>query len=116
MQRINNLQTLKNRRIELRKNPTKSENIIWQYLKNKGIGVKFRREHSISGYILDFYCIEKNLIIEVDGGVHNTEEAREYDEVRDKFFTDLDFKVLRFSNGEVENNIHNVIAKIKSYL
>jgi len=62
---------------------------------------------------LDFYCIEKKLIVEVDGEIHNSPEAKEYDEVRDKFFTDLDYKVLRFSNSQVRNNIDNVIEKIK---
>ena len=62
---------------------------------------------------MDFYCIEKKLIVEVDGEIHNSPEAKEYDEVRDKFFTDLDYKVLRFSNSQVRNNIDNVIEKIK---
>ena len=65
---------------------------------------------------MDFYCKEKRLIIEIDGGIHRTKEAREYDKVRDKYFTELDYKVLRFKNDEIENDINGVITKIKSYL
>lgn len=102
------------RRRELRNNQTKTEDILWQYLRGKKLGVKFRRQHSIGGYILDFYCIDKKLVIEIDGDVHNTVDAREYDRARDKFFTDLGFEVLRFKNSEIEEDVELVIQKIKS--
>jgi len=70
----------------------------------------------VGGYILDFYCKEKRLIVEIDGGIHQTKEAREYDAVRDKFLTELDYKVLRFTNNEVEKDIRKVVEKIKNYL
>jgi very-short-patch-repair endonuclease len=85
-------------------------------LKDKRLGIKFRRQHSVGGYILDFYCREKKLVIEIDGGVHLAPGAREYDEVRDKFFRELDYRVLRFRNDEVEENIKRVIEKIQNYL
>ncbi len=113
MERINNLNNLLDRRRELRNNPTKAEDILWDYLRNKKLGVKFRRQHSIGGYILDFYCIEKKLVIEVDGEIHNKSENKEYDEIRDRFFVDMGFTVLRFTNQEVENNIDLVMEKIK---
>ena len=78
--------------------------------------MKFRRQHSISGYILDFYCKEKRLIIEIDGEIHKKRENKEYDDVRDKYFTELNYKVLRFTNDEVENEIKEVVEKIKNYL
>ena len=65
---------------------------------------------------MDFYCPEKKLIVELDGEVHDTQEAKEYDQVRDKFFTELNYKVLRFKNDEVVKDVKRVIAKIKSYL
>lgn len=70
----------------------------------------------MGGYILDFYCHPRKLIIELDGEIHNTKENKEYDGVRDKFFTELGYKVLRFSNFEVESNVKGVVEKIKNYL
>ncbi|MEK7635054.1 MAG: endonuclease domain-containing protein [Patescibacteria group bacterium] len=110
---VHNNQILEERRRELRKNQTKTEEILWWYLRGQKLGVKFKRQHSIGGYILDFYCPEKKLIIELDGEVHNTKEAREYDEVRDKYFRELDYKILRFENREVENDIEKVLEKIE---
>ena len=89
---------------------------MWWYLKNEKLGRKFRRQHSVGGYILDFYCREKKLIIELDGGIHQTVEAKEYDQIRDKYFTDLEYKVVRFLNEEVEKNIDEVLKKIKYHL
>ena len=62
---------------------------------------------------MDFYCAEKKLIIELDGEVHDTREAKEYDAVRDKYFADLDYKTIRFLNKEAENNVEKVLEKIK---
>jgi very-short-patch-repair endonuclease len=116
MRRIHNLRILSSRRIELRQNQTPTEEKLWWYLKDKRLGQKFRRQHSVGGYILDFYCKEKRLIIELDGEVHNSKEAREYDKVRDRFFAGLDYKVLRFKNSEVESDIEVVIRTIKANL
>ncbi len=116
MAKLHNIQKLADRRKELRKNPTVAEKTLWWYLKDKSLGVKFRRQHSTGGYIVDFYCKETKLIIELDGEIHNTQESREYDSVRDKFFTQLGYTVLRFPNIEVENNIEGVLRKIKLHL
>lgn len=85
-------------------------------MKDKRLGVKFRRQHSISGYILDFFCKEKRLIIEIDGKIHQQKKNKEYDEVRDKFLTSLDYKVLRFTNEQVESDINKIIEEIKMNL
>jgi|SRR3989344_2758605 len=114
--KIHNIHVLADRRKELRTNQTPQEEKLWWYLRGKQLGYKFRRQHSIGGYILDFYCPEKKLIVELDGEVHDTQEAKEYDQVRDKFFTELNYKVLRFKNDEVVKDVKRVIAKIKSYL
>lgn len=111
---IHNNEVFKERRKELRKNQTKTEEKLWFELRHEKLGYKFKRQHSIGGYILDFYCPQKKLIIELDGEIHNTTEAREYDMVRDKYFTELDYTVLRFLNREVENNVEKVLTAIKS--
>lgn len=97
----------------LRNNSTKQEIILWQYLKQKQLGVKFRRQQPIGPYIVDFICFEKNLIIELDGGQHNDNEKLLTDEERTKYLESRGFKVLRFWNNEVNNNIEGVIKYIK---
>lgn len=116
MPKIHNIHKLVSRRKKLRKNQTPEEEKLWWYLKDEGLGVKFRRQHSVGDYIADFYCVKNKLIIEIDGEIHNTKEAKEYDNTRDKFFIELGYTVLRFSNFEVKNNIKEVIEKIKNYL
>ena len=116
MVEINNISQLLDRRRKLRKNQTPQEEKLWWYLKDKRLGVKFRRQHSIGRYILDFYCTEKKLIIELDGKIHEEEESREYDQVRDKFFKELGFIVLRFPNTEIEQNINEVLKTIQNHL
>ena len=76
-------------------------------------GYKFRRQISIGPYIVDFYCPEKRLIVEIDGGHHNNDDARNYDRYRTKYFESLNMCVLRFWNSEVENSIDLVLEKIK---
>ena len=116
MPMVHDNKILKDRRIELRKNQTKAEEMLWWYLRGQKLGVKFKRQHGIGGYIADFYCANKKLVIELDGNVHESKEAREYDEVRDKHFKELGFTTIRFWNDEVENNIREVLEKIKNYL
>jgi len=114
MTRIYSLVKFKERRRELRKRATTQEDLLWDKLRNRKIGCKFRRQHSVGGYILDFYCKEKRLLIEVDGGIHVKSDAKEYDEVRDKYFKELNFIILRIKNDEIEKNIDKVVEKIKS--
>ena len=111
---VHNNQILGERRRELRKNQTKTEEILWWYLRDQKMGLKFKRQHSVGGYILDFYCPQKKLIIELDGEIHNTKEAKEYDLVRDKYFEELGYVTLRFFNKEVENCVGKVLDKIKN--
>jgi len=96
---------------EMRKNPTEAEAILWNYLKAKQTGYKIRRQHPIVNYIADFVCIEKKLIIEVDGGIH--EQTKEEDEERTKVLNEYGFSVIRFKNEEVIGNIEDVVQKIK---
>ena len=80
------------------------------------MGIKFRRQHSIGGYIADFYCPLKKLVIEIDGSQHFEKEAEEYDKIRSDYFKGLDIKVLRFTNAEINTNMDGVVLKIQSKL
>jgi very-short-patch-repair endonuclease len=102
------------RRRELRKSLTPQELKLWFYLKNKKLGVKFRRQHGIGPYIVDFYCKEKGLVIEIDGSSHKN--LKEYDKERDSYIETLGMKVLRFWNGEIDKNIDEVLKRIKKHL
>jgi very-short-patch-repair endonuclease len=96
----------------LRDNMTRYEKILWEKLKSKQIsGLRFRRQHPINFFIADFYCHEARLVIEIDGEIHN--QQRGYDDGRSAEMEKYFIKVIRFSNSEVENNIDNVITKIK---
>ena len=97
---------------EMRKNSTPAEDILWQEVRGKKIlGLKFRRQHAIEDYIVDFVNLEYGLVIEVDGSVHS--QQQEYDQYRTEFLEYHGFTVIRFSNDEVENNIVSVINTIK---
>jgi len=100
----------------LRKNSTKAEQVLWNELRGKKLGVKFRRQHGVGRYILDFYCSSKKLSIEIDGGIHKISENKEYDQERTDFVRNLGIKELRFSNEEVQNNLSHVINAIRDEL
>lgn len=96
-----------------RSNPTEAENIFWQLVRGKKLnGFKFRRQHIIGNYIADFACIEKNLVIEIDGLIHALPEHQESDEIRTEKLNELGFRVLRFTNDEIIGDPDNVIKKV----
>jgi very-short-patch-repair endonuclease len=98
----------------LRSNMTESEKLLWNRLNNKQInGLKFRRQHPINQFIVDFYCHQAKLVIELDGGIHNKRQVAEHDTGREAMLTNYGLKILRFKNEEVLFNIENVISKIK---
>ncbi|MCA0349451.1 MAG: class I tRNA ligase family protein [Bacteroidetes bacterium] len=101
---------------ENRKNPTEAENILWNQLRNKNLGDKFRQQHLIDDFIVDFVCLSKNLIIEVDGGYHETKEQKELDEERTFILNKKGYKVIRFSNEEVLRNSSKVLEIINEAL
>ena len=107
---------LKERAREMRKKPTQAEDVLWQALRNEGIGYKFRRQHPFGEYIADFICFETSVVIEVDGGYHQTPEQSNSDMLRDIFFRKKGFDVLRISNDEVLFNFDQTISRIKDYL
>jgi len=86
----------------MRTNATDAENLIWQLLRAKRfMNLKFRRQHVISPYIVDFYCHEIGLVIELDGSQHGNDDAIEYDAERTKFLEALGLKVVRYWNHDV---------------
>ena len=96
--------------------PTDAERVLWDHLKAKQLGIKFNRQHIIGDYIVDFVCIEKRLVIEVDGGYHSEYEQIEKDEFRTQRLNELGFSVIRFKNEEILANISNVLIIIKNNL
>jgi very-short-patch-repair endonuclease len=105
------------RRRELRRNQTLPEARLWELLRGKGVkNYKFRRQHSIGAYIADFYCPSAKLVVEIDGDSHQSLNAKEYDNVREKYMEALDIVTIRFSNEEVLSDIDSVIKNIESYL
>lgn len=95
-----------------RKNPTDAEAIMWEIVRNHNLGYHFRRQHAIETYIVDFVCLEKKLVIEVDGSIHDETEQKQKDEIRTGRLNELGFKVVRFTNDEVKNKTEEVIQKI----
>jgi very-short-patch-repair endonuclease len=102
----------KNRRQLLRKNPTDPEKTFWQVVRDQQLGVKFRRQHGIGHYIADFYCAEHQLVIELDGGSHFTDEGQQYDLVRDAFFRANGLRVLRFTNQQIIQELDSVVVAV----
>jgi len=96
-----------------RKNPTYTEKLMWNALRNrKQDGLKFRREHPVRGYIADFYCDEHKLIIEIDGNIHEEPSKKEKDSMRQRYLEEAGYNVLRFTVEEININIDVVIDKI----
>jgi len=88
-------------RRKLRRNATLPERLLWSQLRNKHLGFKFRRQQSIGPYIVDFYCSQVRLVVEVDGDCHSAKEAEKRDRERDEYLWDTGFEVVRFSAQEV---------------
>lgn len=98
----------------LRNNMPQPERKLWFYIRRKQLGVKFRRQHSIGKYIVDFFCCELKLAIELDGNSHFSEQVQAYDHQRTRDLNKLEIKVLRFTNNEVNQNLEEVLVKIKN--
>jgi very-short-patch-repair endonuclease len=104
----------KSRAISLRKTMTSQEILLWDKLKNKQLsGKHFRRQHPYGIYILDFYCHELNLAIEIDGPIHRYKE--DYDSERTEYLESAGLKVIRFSNEDIENKLNWVLSQIEKF-
>jgi len=106
---------LKHIAYEKRHKPTEAEKALWKHLRmHRLYGIKFRRQHSIGQFIVDFYCKEAKLIIEVDGEIHQYQIDE--DSIRQKYLEHKEFKVIRFTNEMVLKNIEEVMKQIKACL
>lgn len=99
-----------------RKQQTPAERFLWEHLRKEQLGFDFRRQHIIYDYIVDFVCLDKKLVIEVDGSYHAEREQMEDDEVRTSNLENLGFRTIRFSNEAVLYDIENVLEKLKNEL
>ena len=98
----------------LRKNSTIQERRLWNLLKNRQFhNLKFKRQQLIGDYIVDFICKEVKIIIEIDGGQHNEPENIEYDKTRTEYLNTLGYKVIRFWNNEIYENIEGVVLRLR---
>ena len=101
----------------MRKHATPAERILWEHLRTlQALGYKFRRQHSIGWYVADFYCPIIKLAIELDGPIHETDEHRQNDVVRDQYFAAKGVRVLRFKNSQVIEDIQAIAKKIAESL
>ncbi|MEE4116337.1 MAG: DUF559 domain-containing protein [Marinilabiliaceae bacterium] len=114
MTQRSNRNYLKAYRKELRNKSTSAEAELWKYLKGKQLnGKKFRRQHSINKYIVDFYCSEEKLIIELDGESHGEYHRTYEDTDRDNKLKTMDYKILRFENRMVFQDLEYVLSEIE---
>lgn len=95
----------------LRENMTYEENLLWEKLKKKQLGVRFKAQHPIENFIVDFYCHKAKLVVEIDGKIHDFQ--KEYDLGREAELMKYDIKIIRFTNKEITHNIDLVINKIR---
>jgi len=101
-------------RKELRREMTLAEKILWEKLRANKLGVHFRRQQVIQGFIVDFYCHKAKLVVEIDGDVHDLQ--KEEDERREEALFAMGLRVVRFRNDEVMENLLSVVEKIKAII
>jgi 5-methyltetrahydrofolate--homocysteine methyltransferase len=104
---------MKQRRHDLRNNLTKAEELLWERLKEKRLeGHRFRRQHGIGQYVVDFYHSLSMTIVELDGSIHDESETIENDQWRESFLKENGYKIIRFRNEEIYTDIDSVLEKI----
>lgn len=107
---------LKEKAKQLRQYPTEAETILWEGLRNKKSGFVFKRQYIIDEYIVDFICLARKLIVEVDGKYHSKGEQQELDSIREQRLKAMGFRLLCFTNEEIMCNNDSVLTKIKQAL
>lgn len=95
---------------------TEAETILWERLRCYLRPIRFRRQHIIGDYIVDFACLQKMLVIEVDGEYHSTDEQKALDDLRTEYLNKIGFSVIRFTNEQVVNHIDDVLAHIEELI
>lgn len=96
--------------------PTEAESMLWNFISAKQLWWKFNRQYIIGDYIVDFVCLEKKLIIEVDGGYHSEYTQFQKDELRAERLTQMGFRVVRFKNEEILHHMEDVLNKLRNIL
>ncbi|MEK7632636.1 MAG: endonuclease domain-containing protein [Patescibacteria group bacterium] len=115
--RIRGLAKYVERQRDLRANETPAEKILWNLVRMRRVrGKKFRRQHGIGLYIVDLYCDEAKLVIEIDGSVHDSDAAKKYDEDREEYLRSAGYAILRIRNEEIMNSPVSVIKTIERTL
>lgn len=108
---------LKDQRRFLRQNNTGAESILWQHIRNRQLGCKFRRQFGVLNFIVDFYCHELRLIVELDGWTHDSEKTKQHDVVRQRLLESDGYKIIRFTNeqvfGDIEKLLEDITGKCK---
>lgn len=113
--KLHNRRGLRPYRKSLRKRLTLAEAFLWKHLQKKRLsGRKFRRQHSIGPFVVDFYCPKEKLIIELDGEVHNNSVVEVYDQQRTNFLKSKGYQVIRFENRLVFDDLSNVLLEIQN--
>jgi very-short-patch-repair endonuclease len=97
---------------EMRQPQTPAEATLWRALRDRALGYKFRRQHPIERFIVDFYCAQTKLCIEIDGAAHMDPDQRAYDLARTAYLEEMGYKVIRFTNDDVRYDLNGVIDKI----
>ena len=114
---LDNDKSFKTLRRKLRSNLTPAEAVLWKRLQNRQLaGRKFRRQHSIGPYVLDFYCPRERLAVELDGAAHDSEDAAQRDARRAKYLLSVGVKIVRFENRDVVSNLEGVLKAIEMEL
>ena len=110
---INTVHNKEKRRL-LRKNQTPEEKVVWDILRGSKTGLKWRRQVSIGGYVADFYCYKKKLVIELDGVQHQELDAIEYDYIRDAYMKSLGITVIRISNQDIraDKTLSTIVERV----
>lgn len=113
---IFNATLMKDRRKDLRVKSTLAEKILWVRLRRGGLKYKFFRQYSVTGYVLDFYCPEKRIGIELEGGIHNKPDVIKYDEHRKRYLEAFGINILIFKNEEIYSNVRKCVNTILNSL
>jgi very-short-patch-repair endonuclease len=112
-----NISSEKEKRRNLRKNQTFCEKIMWTYLRDrKTLGYKFKRQYSVDHYVIDFYCPELKLAIELDGDVHDLPDQKEYDTCRQEYLEKFGITFCRITNDELMGNANMAFKKIEEVI
>lgn len=113
MTKLYNKASKKPLRQQLRSNMPLAEKLLWEYLRSEQLGHKFRRQYSVDRYILDFYCRELRLAIEIDGDSHFVGDAPMQDKIREGYLEDCGIQVIRFTNSDIYNNLDGVLVHLQ---